>query len=96
MQVRVGSAEAMMLISPHCLWQGVQQQAEGQSSGSLEDSLHSKEAESVGVEALPIKSSTERIGFWLQPCLSLIMQAGTLYPTKDQSDLYKFMSPVGS
>lgn len=82
MQVRVGLAEAVMLISPHCLCQDVQQQAEGQSSGGLEASLCAKEA--------------DRIGFWLQPCLSLIRQAGRLYPTKDHFDLYKFISPVGS
>lgn len=74
MQVRVGLAEATMLISPHCFCQGVQQQAEGQS---LETSLHSKAA--------------GNIGFWLQSYLSLIMQTGGIYPTKDQSDL-KFIS----
>lgn len=45
--VRDVLAKPTMLIYPHCLCQGVQQQAGGQSSGSLKASLHPKEAERI-------------------------------------------------
>jgi len=81
-ECRVVSAKPAMLIYPHCSRRGVQQQAGGQSSRRLKASLHPQGA--------------GRIGFWLQLSLSLIIQAGRLHFTKDQSDPYKFMSLVGS